>query len=114
MANKNLGDPTKGPQATRVIKRAAAVGEPGKKKFLLNNRPVTRAKARDVLGSLFNTMDKSKHRVERKVPDTGRLKKLVAKMQGGRTSVPPGTTIDTKSRSPKGKSKPIKTKKSKK
>jgi hypothetical protein len=103
-----LGDPSVGPQGPKKVHRAIAVGDPGHKKFTLNNTPVTRTKAKTVLGPLFTSMDKSAKKVTRKVQDTGAIKKLVAEMQGGRTSVPPGTTINTKTRAPKGKAKTIK------
>ena len=87
-----------------------ARGAPGKKKFTLDRKVVTRTKAKDVLGPLFTQMDNSKKDVDRRIQRKGILNKVKRgdTKPDFRTAVPIGTTTKTKSRSPKGKSKSIK------
>jgi hypothetical protein len=98
--------------ATEKAARASATGPIGSKEFSINKKKVTRKKAKEILGPLFNTMDKHKSNISRVVQATPSMRSSI--LFGGKDpSIPPGTTSRTKSLSPKGKSKPITKKKSK-
>ena len=97
MATKKPAEPVFG-----VIAR----GLPGKKKFTLDKKVVTRTKAKDVLGPLFTQMDNSKKEVDRRIQRKGIVNdaRKAATKPDFRTAVPIGTTTRTKSKSPKAKS----------
>lgn len=97
-------------EKSKTVLGVIARGLPGKKKFTLDRKAVSRTKAKDVLGPLFSQLDNSKKDVDRRIQRKGILNeaKRGDTKPDFRTAVPIGTTTKTKSKSPKGKAKPLK------